>query len=366
MAIGEAIGSHNFENGPARFGTGAAEHLPGEWRAVLERSGARFDPAGITDFGQADAEGREALSADVMADLSHCGLIEARGEDARKFLASLFTGDLRLMSPERGLFTAWCDARGRAQATFWLFMHGDAYYLLLPRDIVEPVLAGLKRYLLRVKANLRDASGSLLRLGLSGPGMESRLAAFLGAPPPGQVGETRTFGGCTLMAIAGHPFPRWLAVGHAEAVIRLWVSLIPAILPVGRNAWTLLDVLAGIPLLVSETAGEFIPQMLNMEALGGLCFTKGCYPGQEVIARLHYRGQLKRRLYLAYVDSEQIPPPGARLYIDAVEESAGTVVSAARHPGGEAALLCVVKTEEKTQGEVRLRDAQGPELRFVE
>jgi folate-binding protein YgfZ len=358
MAIGEALSSH--------VSGGVAEQLPDEWREVLEQGGARFDGAGVADYGQPEAERRQALSVDVMADLSHYGLIEAKGEDARKFLAGQFTGDVRLVSPERGLFTAWCDAKGRAQATFWLFMHGDAFYVLLPREILEPVMAGLKRYLLRVKATLADAGDQLARLGLSGPGLESRLAVLLGAPPPLEIGETRTCGGYTLLAVAGATYPRWLVLGEPVAVAGLWRDLSPAVPPVGRDTWTLLDILAGIPLLVTETAGEFIPQMLNLEALGGICYTKGCYPGQEVIARLHYRGQLKRRLYRATLDSGRIPAPGSKLYGEGLAESVGTVVSAARHPDGRVALLAVVKIEEKGLGPVRLEDAQGPELAFVE
>jgi folate-binding protein YgfZ len=366
MATGEAIIAQRHEKAAVPAGQPAGDGCPHAWRAILERSGAGFDPDGVMDFGQIDAERRQALSADVMTDLSHYGLIEAKGEDAQKFLASLFTGDVRLVSTEKGLFTAWCDAKGRTQATFWLFLHSGAFYLLLPKGLVKSVLTGLKLYLLRVKATLADASDSLVRIGLSGPSMEARLTALFGSPPPGQAGETRAYGGCTLMAIAGQPFPRWLAIGSAAAVAEVWQGLISTVPPVGRDAWSLLDILAGLPLLMPETAGEFIPQMLNMEALGGLCFTKGCYPGQEVIARLHYRGQLKRRLYRAYVDSDSVPPPGTALHIEGIAESVGTVVSAARHPDGGVALLAVVKIEEKAQGEVRLADAQGPALRFVE
>lgn len=358
MAIGEALSSH--------VSGGAAEPLPDEWRAVLEQGGARFDGAGVADYGQPEAERRQALSVDVMADLSHYGLIEAQGEDARKFLAGQFPGDVRLVSPERGLFTSWCDAKGRAQATFWLLMRGDAFYLVLPRENVATVLAGLKRFLLRVKATLSDPGESLSRLGLSGPGLEARLAAQFGAPPPLEVGETCDFGAITLLAIAGGPHPRWLALGEPTALAGLWRALMPTVRPVGRDAWSLLDILAGIPLLVTETAGEFIPQMLNLEALGGICYTKGCYPGQEVIARLHYRGQLKRQLYRATLDSGRIPAPGSKLYGEEIAESVGTVVSAARHPDGRVALLAVIKIEEKGLGPVRLEGAEGPELAFVE
>ncbi len=366
MATGEAMIAQRYEQATVPAGQPAGNGWSHAWRAILERSGARFDADAVTDFGQIDAERQQALSTDVMADLSHYGLIEVKGEDAQKFLASLFTGDVRLVSVEKGLFTAWCDAKGRAQATFWLFLHDGAFYLFLPKPLLKSVLSGLKLYLLRVKATLTDASDRLVRIGLSGPGMEARLTAAFGEPPPAQAGDARKYDDCTLVALHGEPFPRWLAVGTGTAVTELWHSLESAVSLVGREAWTLLDILAGLPLLMSETVGEFIPQMLNMEALGGLCFTKGCYPGQEVIARLHYRGQLKRRLYRAYVDSDSVPPPGTALHIEGIGESVGTVVSAARHPDGGVALLAVVKIEEKAQGEVRLVDAQGPVLRFVE
>lgn len=364
MAIGETLGLQS--PGSVSVGAWPLRPLPEGWLAVLERAGARFDAAGVSDYGQPGAEGRDALSRDVMADLSHYGVIEAKGEDARKFLGSLFTGDVRPVSAEHGLFTTWCDAKGRAQASFWLLMHGDAFYLLLPAEMVGPVLAGLKRYLLRVKVTLADAGDRLARLGLSGPGIESRLALLLGAPPPLTVGECRSFGDFSLLAVAGSAHPRWLVLGEPAALASLWQNLGATVSPVGQGAWSLLDILAGIPLLVTETAGEFIPQMLNMEALGGICYTKGCYPGQEVIARLHYRGQLKRQLYKAFLETERLPLPGARLHREGATESVGMVVSTARHPDGRVALLCVIKIEETGQGAIRLEGADGPELSLID
>ncbi|CAL1240572.1 YgfZ/GcvT domain-containing protein [Candidatus Methylocalor cossyra] len=351
---------------PQAASTAVPPPAEASWRALLEQSGARLEEGSVVDFGRGEEERRLALKSEVLADLSHLGLIEVRGEDAQKFLANLFTGDVRLVSPERGMFTSWCDAKGRAQATFWLLMRDGAYLLVLPRERVPSVLAGLKRYQLRTKVTLTDRSGELPLIGLAGPGMADRLSAALGAAPPGEVGETGAYGGCTLMAIHGQPHRRWLGLGEAKAVAGLWRSLLPGASPVGREAWSLLDILAGIPLLVGETSGEFIPQMLNMEALGGLSFSKGCYPGQEVIARLHYRGQLKRRLYLAFVSSDRVPAPGTSLEGEGLTESVGTVLAAARHPDGRVALLGVLKIEEKGRGPVHLGDAQGPVLAFVE
>lgn len=354
MATSEAID---------RQDPGAA--MPPQWRTLLEQTGARFEQQRTSGYGQAQAERAQALAADVMADLSHYGLIEVQGADAQKFLASLFTGDVRLVTPSQGQFTSWCDGKGRMLATFWLFMRNGAYYLLLPAELLAPTLARLRQFLLRSKASIADASGSLVRLGLSGPSLEAKLAALLQQAPPQARGETQQFGECTLVALGGEPQPRWLAVGPAAAVERLWQGLRPGTQPVGAEPWALLDILGGIPQLSPATAGEFIPQMLDLEALGGLCFTKGCYPGQEVIARLHYRGQLKRLMYLAYADSGQPPAAGTKLYGEGTAESIGLVVSAAPHPDGRIALLAVIVIEQKEAGHaIRLADLQGPPLEF--
>ncbi len=305
-----------------------------------------------------------AVYGDVLADLSHFGLIAVEGPDARNFLGNLFTGDVRLLSPSLGQFTSWCDGKGRILATFWLFMRGESFYLLLPKELAPSTLARLRLYLLRSKVNLADAGDGLARIGLAGHGLARRLAEVLGGDAPTERGETRAVGDCTLMALGDGQYSRWLLVGPAAEVDAFLQKLQPGLMPVDAGAWSLLDILTGIPLVMPETSAQFIPQMLNLEALGGLCFTKGCYPGQEVVARLQYRGQLKRRLYLAYVNSERVPPPGAKLYGPGAGESVGMVLSAAAAGAGKVALLAVVVIEQQSLGDIYLEDLQGPRLDF--
>lgn len=308
-----------------------------------------------------------ALNSDLMCDLPQYGVIEVKGDDARKFLAGLLTGDVRTITPQKGMFTSWCDAKGRAHATFWLMMRGDAFYLVLPKAILESTMNGLKVYLLRVKVALADASGSLGKLGLSGPELPQKLEAALGGPVPTEINATQTLGGCTLMAVPGATHPRWLVLGDPAALAQLRQGLTAAgTAAASPETWTLLDILAGVPLLTPETTGEYIPQMLNMEALGGLSFNKGCYPGQEVIARLHYRGQLKRQLYRATLRSYKLPAPGSKLHGPGQPESVGAVLSAALHPDGYVTLLTVLKIEEKNRAPVHLDDEQGPRLAFID
>ncbi len=362
MAAREAMRMHDPAIPPSA--ATSADAAPAQWRAMLERAGASFDGGRVSGFGDAERERERAFSGDVMADLSQLGLISVAGPDASKFLASLFPGDVRLISPSQAQFTGWCDGKGRMLATFWLFMRGEAYYLLLPLEQLPSTLARLRQFQLRSKVSIADASGHLLRLGLSGPGLAARLAETLEGQPPDSRGETRECGDCTLVSLGTSPFPRWYAIGPAESVQGLWESLRANTRPVGADVWSLLDILAGIPLLVPETSGEFLPQMLNLEALGGLCFTKGCYPGQEVVARLHYRGQLKRRLYLAFVDGDQVPPPGAKLSTRGTSESVGMVVAAALGLRRQVALLAVVVIEHQEHSEIHVVSPHGPRLEF--
>ncbi|QXP89701.1 CAF17-like 4Fe-4S cluster assembly/insertion protein YgfZ [Methylococcus capsulatus] len=330
----------------------AAVNAPAEWMDFLDRRGA------------SGGEGAElALGGDLIADLSHFGLIEVKGEEAGKFLGSMLTGDVRLVSETLGQFTSWCDGKGRIQATFWLFKRGGAYYLLLPEALLPGVITRLKMFLLRTKATITNASGTLARIGLSGAG----IADTLGSALPEPRGGTMSVGDCTLLALGGEPRPRWLAVGTSPAVSALWNKAAPSARPAGAGAWALLDILAGIPYVTTETAGEFIPQMLDLEALGGLSYKKGCYPGQEVIARLHYRGQLKRKVFLAHADCPEVPAPGTRLHRPGFDESVGLVVSAAKD-GREypVTMLAVVVLERKAQGDIRLGSADGPLLVFAD
>lgn len=306
-------------------------------------------------------------SADVKVELTDYGVIEVSGDDARTFLGNLLTGDVRKLSPECGLFTAWCDAKGRTLATFWLMQHREVFYLVLPGTRVEAVVTGMSRYILRSKVSMRDASSRLARIGLAGNGIAARFETMPELTLPTETHACAPIEGGVIMAIAGHPHPRWLVVGEPLATQTLTDRIGSDGLPADSRHWSLLDILAGIPLIVTETAGEFIPQMLNLESLGGMCFNKGCYPGQEVIARLHFKGQLKRQLFKAHsATCDTIPVPGTRLYGEEMSESLGEVVQAAAHPDGGVIFLAVVKLEVKDQSPVHLANPTGPLVRFEE
>ncbi len=304
--------------------------MVGEWRQFLCEQGARFDGGRVIDFGDPALERAQVFQGNIIADLSHYGLIEVTGKDAETFLAAQFTSDVRQISESASQLSAWCTPQGRVLAVFRIFQRAGAYYLLLPGELLEMILRRLRMYILRSDVRLADVSSTLVRIGLSGPALPGSLTIVISDP------------------------------GAAK---KLWLDRQENVIPTGAGPWTLLEILTGIPSVHPKTAEAFLPQMLNLEALGGLCFSKGCYPGQEIIARLQYRGQLKRRMYLGLANTAYIPEPGDEVVSGDSEETqrVGTVVAAERHPQDGAALLAVLEIG-AAQGKLCLYEPGGPAL----
>lgn len=340
-----------------------------EWKAFLERVGAVSADEPTAHFGYPDLELRAALAGDLCCNLSHVGLIAARGLDAEAFLQGQLTCDVRQATPERSLLGAYCSPKGRALASFRLFRRGDDYDLELPRALVEPTLSRLRKYVLRAKTALDDASDTLARIGVAGPHAAILLEQALGGIPEAANGVTHLEAtdspGITAIRLPGST-PRFELHGPAREIQMVWDTLAPNVTPAGAEPWRLLDILAGIPTIQPETVEAFVPQMLNLQLLDGIGFQKGCYTGQEVVARTHYLGKLKRRMYLARLDSPTPPHPGDPLFSPQADasQSAGRLADACRHPDGGYAVLAVALIECAEHGSLQLGDAGGPVLRL--
>lgn len=337
--------------------------MPSEWNRFLEQAGARFIDGRLADFGPREA--RLALNGNLMTDLSHQGLIRVSGSEAAGFLAGQFTSDVRKVSDDLSQLSAWCTPKGRMLVLFRLFQREGSYYLLLPMELLEPTAKRLRMYVLRSDVTVGDASGELVRVGVSGPEIPERLAASLGdfVLEPNQSLRRHCY---TLVRVPG-AHPRYLVISEADAAQALWRTLQPDVTAVGPRVWTLLDIMAGLPTVVAATAEAFLPQMLNLEALAGLSFTKGCFPGQEVIARLRYRGQLKRRMVLANANTDRVPQAGDKLFGPGSESatSVGAVVCAEAHPDGGTMFLAVLEMTPADEPQIRLFGSDGPAIEIL-
>lgn len=337
--------------------------IPG-WKDFLANAGAEIRDDEVISFGNPDLELRVVTTGNVIADLSHIGLLGVRGEDAQVFLQGQLTNDVRAVSERHSQLTAYCSPKGRMLANGRLFLRGDALYLRLPRETLGSVLHRLRMYVMRSKVAIEDATDTLVRIGLSGPSADTELQNTLGAAPA-YVNDVIQHQGITAIRIPG-PHPRFELYGDADAMKKLWTALDVQAAPVGSAPWGLLDILSGIPTVYPATADAFVPQMANMQLLNGISFQKGCYTGQEIIARTQFLGKLKRRMYRVHIDADTAPQPGDELFAPDAEpaQSAGRIVDATPHPDGGFEALAVVQIASAETGEVRLGGPEGPLLRF--
>lgn len=291
------------------------------------------------------------------AQLQRLGMLSCTGDEARAFLHAQLTNDVDGMGAERARYAGWCSAKGRLQASFLVVPHAQGFLLQVSRDIAPAVAKRLGMYILRAKARLADASEGWAQIGLWGPGAAERLAA-LGMPvPPDELAVARA-GDAAVIKVA-----------HQRYLIAMPVALrarmADALQETGDEDWALEEIRAGRALIVQATQDLFVPQMVNFERLGAIDFKKGCYPGQEIVARTQYRGVLKRRLVRARLRTGAAP--GDELYAaDLPGQASGTVVNAAPAPEGGSELLAVVQISSlESASAIRLGAVDGPPLELL-
>ncbi len=277
------------------------------------------------------------------------GLLSASGEDAVKFLHAQLTNDVEHLEPGTAQWFGYCSAKGRLQGSF-LGWRADTetaprVRLAVSLPLAETLRRRLSMFVLRAKLKVTDDSAGQVCFGLSGEPARAVLAGLFGsAPGPYQVIQA---GGSTAIGLPAAPIgtpiapadlPRWLLWADAAEAPALWTNLSAQLTATPGSFWRWLEVRSGIARIVPGTWELFVPQMVNFELVGGVNFKKGCYPGQEVVARSQYLGKLKRRMFLGALDGAA-PPPGSDVNASGAGEPCGQVVLAAPAPGGNTELL---------------------------
>jgi folate-binding protein YgfZ len=288
--------------------------------------------------------------------LPHLGVIQAQGEEAANFLHNQLTNDVLLMSVGQARLAAFCNAKGRMQASFVVVKTApDTVLLVLPQELLAQTLKRLSMFVLRAKVKLSDASGQWQLLGLLGDSAKN----LLGDAPPWQ---TLAQGGAHAVAL----YPAVL--GDARHPRALWLAPPGQPLPAGTelplDLWLWGEVLSAVPLLGLPVYEAFVPQMLNYESVGGVNFKKGCYPGQEVVARSQFRGTLKRRM--ARVHSPVALQAGQDVFTPAdPEQPCATVVQSAARPDGQGFDALVSGTLESMHSGWYAGSARGEKLELL-
>lgn len=314
--------------------------MTNDWTAFL--SGQGLTPDG-EHFGDPAGELLAARDGTVVVPLVDFAAIRASGEDAASFLHNLLTNDIQHLQPGAVRFAGLCTPKGRLIATFHVWRDGPDLVLALSADIRAAILKKLSMYILRSKVKLAEAELALI--GIAGAGAQALAERHCGLP------------------LAGG---RFLLALPPAAAIAAWPDLAASATPAGTAAWRWLEITAGQPRIVAATQEAFVPQMVNMElpAVAGVSFTKGCYPGQEIVARTQYLGKVKRRMYRARLETPVLP--GTDVFTpESAGQHCGALVTVAPSPDGGFECLLVVQTSGADAGEIHVGAPDGPRATLV-
>lgn len=332
------------------------------WRSFLVSSAANFsEPAKessssntaadtVLDFGDARGELQAATQHTVLVPLTHLAVIEAGGADAQSFLHSQLTSDIKALAKHTARHAGWCTPKGRLLASFIVSREADNYRLLLAEDLRAFCEKRLRMYVLRAKVTL-NADEALVVLGLAGAQMAETLATA-GLPCPEALLSSTRHGAIEILRLDAQ---RVILLCPLAQAPDLWAQLANKARPAGLPVWQWLDVENALPLVTLATQEAFVPQMLDLEKIGALSFNKGCYPGQEIVARTQYLGKVKRHLYrvsatVPLLAGEEIFSP------EQADQSVGRIVNGAPTPDGGFTALAVIQANYAASARLGARD----------
>ena len=291
--------------------------------------------------------------------LSHEGVLAVQGADASKFLQGQLTCNLNYLNEITSSLGARCTPKGRMLSSFRILSLGDAYLLAMSRDLIETQLADLQKYAVFNKSKLSDASDAWVRFGLNGADAVLLSIGLELAPAADSVARA---GDLLAVRLSDGRAELWAPATQAE---NLQAQLAAQLPQAPLDSWLLAQVRAGVGQVFAGTRELFIPQMLNLQALGAVSFKKGCYTGQEIVARMQYLGKLKRRLYRLAMDDGQRPEPADALFSPVHSSSVGEVVLAAQSEKGFE-LLAVLQEDAANDGQIQLGSPQGAPLTLLD
>jgi tRNA-modifying protein YgfZ len=318
------------------------------WKSFLLSQNATFESDNLISFPDIPD-----CNVKTIYPIAHLAVLTVSGKDAAKLLQGQITCDVNDVTGIKSSLGALCNPKGQAITIFLLVKSDDDFLIILPAELLEPVKKRLQMYVLRSDVTLTDSSGQHCLIGVCDPESQGGL---LFATTQNEV--------ITVNLSAEQS--RYLVIAEAEIAIALWSDLVEnqGFQPENSDQWRYLDIISGIPWLTTNTSEEFIPQMLNLDQLGGISFKKGCYTGQEIIARTHYLGKAKRALFLAECDTFSTPEANSVIMADGTgtEQAIGKVLLAQRsratHGNGRTLckMLIVLQVSGSNSSNLKLQD----------
>ncbi len=336
------------------------------WTNFISEQGAIQEESCTLHFGDPRAEIQASTKNAILADLQHISLVNVSGEDAETFLHNQFTNDLKALALHHNQLSAYCNPKGRVLALFQITrLAADSFLLALPQEIAEATLKRLKMFVMRSDVNFEDMSKAWSHIGVAGPKSIDILKANNIIAPENNH-ELSKHNQLMIINIPG-PSARFRIVGPTNEIQELWQAVSQQASIAGQQAWEYQDIVIGQPTLHKATVESFVPQMMNLEAAQGLSFTKGCYPGQEVVARMQYLGKLKRKMFHARASSDTCPAPGDLVYVkdDSGERKAGEIIACQPSPEAGLELLAVLEIAATENSDLHLESSLGPTIELL-
>ncbi len=311
------------------------------WAQLLSTHGARFSDGRVSAYAQSNGPAAPP-SGTALCDLSHYGLLQVAGADAQAFLQGQFTNDVKALEDGQAQWNGWCSPKGRLLVTFLIWRDQNTFFLLLPQSLSPTVQKRLGMFVLRSKVNITDVSDTLQRFGICGAGADPSLGDILEGLPTANLASLVNANGRIIRLSAS----RYLLVAATDIAENVWRRLAQKYHLVPATNWDLAGIRHGIIEVTPETQDSYVPQMANFELVGGVSFKKGCYPGQEIVARTQYRGILKRRMVHVSFNADATPPPGTPVFSPSFEgQACGTIALAAATDTASGSIEALVVTQ---------------------
>jgi len=296
-----------------------------------------------------------SIEQNVICELKEVSIIKITGKDANDFLQGQFSNDANALENGNVQFNSYNSPKGRMYASFYLTKLNDHFYMIIPTEISEMLLKRLRMFVMRSEVTLDI--------------VDSQCYGFHGGQLIGQLDEKSTIPQDALSALKNET-STWIRmsterlIGFGPAVSELIESLDSGISREGDQHWRILDIHYGIPIIYGSSQEEFVAQMVNLPQVGGVSFTKGCYPGQEVVARMHYLGKLKKRMYRINIQTDLAPSPAENIYEKSSEnaQSIGQIVDAQLNESGSVDALAVLQIKSAEAAPLCLGSIDGPEI----
>lgn len=335
------------------------------WTDHLARLGATLgDDTRSVSFSDAAAEARAAAGT-IAVPLLHLGTIRSVGPDSAVFLHNLVSNEVKKLPADGAEWNSFNSPKGRMIASFLLWSEAEGHAFALSADILPAFLKKFSMYVLRSKVKLSDASAECALIGLAGPQAAATAQAAGAELPAADMQQTINAAGLRCIRLGQ---TRYILVAPVEAAAGAFdAALAAGATAAGTAAWQLTMIRAGVPLITAPTQEEFVPQMLNFELIGGVNFHKGCYPGQEIVARTEYLGKLKKRTYRVSLPAGATAAPGTDLYApDFGEQSAGKLVNVAADADGGFEALAVLQCSSADAGQIHVGAPDGPRAQVLD